>query len=40
MLSLVKRSIRMVELQMESKCLQEFTSIKLRLGIIQKLERW
>ena len=40
MLSLVKQSIGMVGLILESKYLQERISTKLRLEIIQKHARW
>ena len=40
MLNPVKQYIGMVRLKMESKYLQELTSTKLRLEIIQTLERW
>ncbi len=40
MWNLVKQYIGMVRLKMESKYLQELTSIKLNLLIIQELTRW
>jgi len=40
MLSQIGQSIGMVELKMESRYLQELTSIKLKLEIIQKHVRW
>ena len=40
MWSRVKQFIGMVELEMENKYLQVLISTKLRLEIIQKLEKW
>ena len=40
MWNLVKQYIGMVELKMESKYLQELTSIRLMQEIIQTPERW